>query len=74
MQTNTQTAERGLRVKFQDTLNQFKGGIADAQGAVLARVDRAATATDTYVHDNPWKIAGVAVAAGVLLGVLLHKK
>ena len=62
------------RVKFQDTLDHFKSRAADAQTAALAKFDRAATATDTYVHDNPWKVVGVAAAVGLVLGVLLHKK
>jgi len=62
------------RVKFQDTLDHLKGRVADVQTAALAKFDRAATATDTYVHDNPWKVVGVAAAVGLLLGVLLHKK
>ena len=62
------------RVKFKDTLDHFKSRAADAQTAALAKFDRAATATDTYVHDNPWKVVGVAAAVGLVLGVLLHKK
>ena len=62
------------RARFQETLNQFKGRVADTQTAAMAKIDRAAVATDTYVHDNPWKVVGVAAAVGLLLGVLLHKK
>jgi|SRR5262245_6470320 len=62
------------RTRFQDSLNYFKGRIADTQSAAMAKFDRAATTTQTYVHDNPWKVVGVAAAIGVLLGILLHKK
>src|SRR4029434_6807856 len=60
------------RMRFQDTLNYFKGRIGDTQPAAMAKFDRAATATHTYVHDNPWKVVGIAAAIGLLVGILLH--
>jgi ElaB/YqjD/DUF883 family membrane-anchored ribosome-binding protein len=33
----------------------------------------AADATHDYVRENPWKVLGVAVLAGLLVGVLLRR-
>jgi ElaB/YqjD/DUF883 family membrane-anchored ribosome-binding protein len=74
--TATYTGEsvNAARVKFQDSLDKFKERVSDAQGAATAKWNRAAAATDGYLHDNPWKVVGVAAVVGLVLGSLLHKK
>ena len=62
------------RVKFRDNLDQFKGRLSGAQDAALNKWNRAAEATNGYVHENPWKIVSAAAAVGVLLGFLLRRK
>ena len=62
------------RGKFQDTLDGFKGRIADAQEAALGKVNQAAAATNGYVHENPWKIVGAAAVVGLVVGVLMHRR
>lgn len=42
------------------------------QGAFMGKVKEAARATDSYVRENPWKMAGVAATAGLVVGVLLQ--
>ena len=61
----------GARSKFRNTLDQFKTRAAEAQGSAMRRVDSAATATQEYAQDNPWKIAGIAALAGAQLSALL---
>lgn len=34
----------------------------------------AATATHEYVRANPWKIVGIAAAAGVVIGALISRR
>ena len=48
--------------------------IADAQDALLDKAKAVAKETDTYVHDNPWKAAGIAAAVGVLIGALISRR
>jgi ElaB/YqjD/DUF883 family membrane-anchored ribosome-binding protein len=48
--------------------------VADAQSAAVGKVKDTFKATDGYVRENPWKTVGVAVAVGLVVGVLLHKK
>ena len=41
-------------------------------GTVVSDTARyAASATDAYVRDNPWKVLGMAAAVGALLALLL---
>jgi len=62
------------RDKFKGTLDYYKGRVAETQKTVVGKIDQAATATDGYVHENPWRVAGVAALVGLLIGVLLHRK
>lgn len=63
-----------VRARFQQKLNLAKHELEKAEVALLARAKEAAQATDRYVHDNPWKTAGVAAAIGLLVGMLLSKR
>jgi len=64
-------AVNSARDKLKGTLDHVKGRVTDAHRVVAGKFDAAASATDTYVHDNPWKLAGVAAAVGFVIGVLL---
>lgn len=61
----------GARAKFKDTLDQFKGRVSEAQSSAIDQFDHAAAATQEYVRENPWKVAGAAALAGALLSALL---
>ena len=62
------------RDKFQNTLAHFKGRVSDAQSAAAGTWNRAATATDGYVHENPWKVIGAVAAVSLLVALLLPRK
>ncbi|WP_310491767.1 glycine zipper domain-containing protein [Dechloromonas sp.] len=42
--------------------------------AISDKACGAANATDAYVHNNPWKIVGVAAAVGVFIGALISRR
>ena len=71
-QTDTRITE--LRVRAKENLRVAREKLADADAAVRARARLAATATDDYVHDNPWSSIGAAAALGILIGVLLGRR
>ena len=71
-QTDTKVAE--LRARAKENLMMAREKLADADAAVRARARLAATATDEYVHDNPWSSIGAAAALGILIGVLLGRR
>jgi ElaB/YqjD/DUF883 family membrane-anchored ribosome-binding protein len=50
-----------------DELSATRHAIADKACA-------ATSATDAYVHNNPWKIVGVAAAVGVFIGALISRR
>lgn len=44
-------------------------------GTAVARQARCVgTATDSYVHKNPWAIVGFAAAAGLIIGTVLSRR
>ena len=45
-----------------------------AEAMVMNRTRAAARATDGYVHDNPWTVAGVCAGVGLLIGMLISRK
>ena len=71
-QTDSRVNE--LRARARENLNVAREKLADADAAVRARARQAATATDEYVHDNPWSSIGAAAALGLLIGVLLGRR
>ena len=71
-QTDSRVNE--LRARARENLNVAREKLADADAAVRARARQAATATDEYVHDNPWSSIGAAAALGILIGVLLGRR
>ncbi|MBY4594747.1 DUF883 family protein [Ottowia caeni] len=71
-QTDSKMAE--LRARAKDNLLLAREKLADAEAAMRARARQAATATDDYVHENPWSSIGAAAALGILVGVLLGRR
>lgn len=74
--TANQTGERiiAARAKAEESLKIAKMRIADAQDALLDKAKAVAKEADTYVHDNPWKAAGIAAVVGVLIGALISRR
>jgi ElaB/YqjD/DUF883 family membrane-anchored ribosome-binding protein len=62
------------RTKLEARLTQAKTQLVDAGMAVSNRARHAADATDAYVRDNPWKMLGVAAAAGIVIGAILRSR
>ncbi len=74
--TASQTGERiaAARTRAEESLRAARARLEDAQAAVMERARDAGRATDTFVHENPWKSIGFAALAGVLLGALISRR
>lgn len=74
--TASQTGERvsEVRAKTEESLRAAKVRLADAQEALLDKAKAVAQDADTYVHENPWKTAGIAAAAGLLIGAIIARR
>ena len=69
------TADKLLsaRQRMEESLRQAKDGLDSARLAVAEKAKSTAGATDEYVRENPWKVAGLAAVAGLLLGVIIRR-
>lgn len=73
--TANQAGEKAsaARERIQETLAAAKARLDVAEQAVVAKAKQAASATDEYVHENPWKAAGIAAGAGLIIGLLIAR-
>lgn len=53
------------------TARDAVGRMGDALGG---QARRGVTATDDYVHQQPWQAIGIGTAVGVLFGILLARR
>jgi ElaB/YqjD/DUF883 family membrane-anchored ribosome-binding protein len=63
-----------LRQRLDDGIHSAReSAIRAAQDAARQAKD-AALAADRYAHDEPWRVAGAALAVGTLVGFLLARR
>ena len=62
------------RDKFKQQLEVAKARYYDMQDATVKQAKQAATATDEYVHGNPWTSIAVAGGVGLLVGMLIMNR
>jgi ElaB/YqjD/DUF883 family membrane-anchored ribosome-binding protein len=63
-----------LRTGLERRLADTKAKLDSTRAVVGEKTRRAADVTHAYVKDNPWQTAGVAAAAGLLVGFLLGRR
>ena len=63
-----------IRTKAEASLRAAKVTMADAQVDVLAKAKEAATATNHFVQENPWRSVGLAASVGIIVGLLLGRR
>jgi ElaB/YqjD/DUF883 family membrane-anchored ribosome-binding protein len=61
------------RQKIEQSLLEGKKSLADAEKVFVQKSKEAADIADDYVRDNPWSAVGIAVSAGLLLGLLIRR-
>lgn len=65
---------RQLRQRFENGVEDFRDAAARAARETAVRAREHAEVADRYVHESPWQTAGIAAAAGVVLGFLLARR
>ena len=63
-----------LRNRVQARLNQAKVDLVHLQEAAVVRAKEAGHATDEFVHDNSWKLIGIAAGVGLVVGLLISRR
>lgn len=75
-QTTTLTGEDLARakVKLSERIGSAKDTVAAAGAAISERARNAASSTNEYVHDQPWKSISIGAGIGLLLGFVLSRR
>jgi ElaB/YqjD/DUF883 family membrane-anchored ribosome-binding protein len=63
-----------LRERVQSGAQRLKTSAVEGQRQVRAAAGRAAEQADEYAHENPWQVAAIAGAVGLLVGVLISRR
>ena len=63
-----------LRQKLDDGVHHARETAVHAAQEAARQAKEAAYAADRYAHDEPWRVAGAALAVGALLGFLLARR
>ena len=63
-----------MRTKIESSLRDAKLRLADAEAAIVEKAKVCATATDDFVHEQPWKAVGIAAVVGLAIGVLIGRR
>lgn len=74
--TANETGERAAvaRERVLDTLHDARQQLSLVEEAVAVRAKAAVRATDDYVHEHPWKTAGIAAGVGLVVGLLIGRR
>jgi len=74
--TASQTGDRimAVRARAEESVRVAKDRIADVQDQLMDQARATAREADVYVHENPWKAAGVAAAVGLLIGAIISRR
>jgi ElaB/YqjD/DUF883 family membrane-anchored ribosome-binding protein len=72
--SGSQEDVRRLRERVQEGAHRLKGVAVERQEQLRAAAGKAAEQADDYAHDNPWQVAAIAGAVGLLLGVLISRR
>jgi ElaB/YqjD/DUF883 family membrane-anchored ribosome-binding protein len=63
-----------IRARAQNAVNDLKPKLATIEAEIVNKAKIAATATDTYIHQNPWTAIGVAAGIGLVIGLLIGRR
>ncbi|GAB2483186.1 MAG: glycine zipper domain-containing protein [Comamonas sp.] len=65
---------RQLRARLDETVGNARDGAIRAAQDAARQAKEAALAADRYAHDEPWRVAGAALAVGALIGFLFSRR
>lgn len=65
---------KALRQRVDSKLAIAREIAAEKSRIAAKKAREAATSANAYAHDEPWQIAGAALAVGVLVGLLLGRR
>jgi ElaB/YqjD/DUF883 family membrane-anchored ribosome-binding protein len=73
--TANQAGEKvaAARHRIEQSLVEGKKSLAETEKMLVDRTREAADFADDYVRENPWTVAGIAAAVGLIVGLLIRR-
>jgi len=62
------------RSRAEASVRAARKRMSDLQGDLMGQTKEVADQADAYVRKNPWQAVGVAVATGVILGLIIGRR
>ncbi len=59
--------------QIEDGIKHGRYTWTEVQGKLTKKTKAAAEATDAYVHENPWRIVGMAAGLGLIIGLIMAR-
>jgi ElaB/YqjD/DUF883 family membrane-anchored ribosome-binding protein len=74
--TASQAGEKivDIRNRAQEAVANLKPQLAQLETAVIDKARNTATATDDYIHENPWSAIGISASIGLVIGLLIGRR
>jgi ElaB/YqjD/DUF883 family membrane-anchored ribosome-binding protein len=63
-----------LRNELESSMHRAKTRLVNLEKQTVGEVHDMAHRTDHLIHERPWQAAGVALVAGVVLGLLMNRR
>ncbi len=63
-----------MRKRAQDAANNLKPQLIKIETAAIDKAKATVTATDAYIHENPWTAIGVSAGIGLVIGLLVGRR
>ncbi len=65
---------KALRERLDEGMHNVRDAAVRAAQEAANQAKDAARAADRYAHDEPWRVAGAALAVGALVGFLMARR
>lgn len=65
---------KALRERLDEGMHNVRDAAIRAAQEAANQAKDAARAADRYAHDEPWRVAGAALAVGAVVGFLLARR
>ena len=62
------------RARLSERITEAKASIEALGGNIAQQGRRSATATNDYVHEQPWRVIGASTAVGLVIGFVLARR
>jgi ElaB/YqjD/DUF883 family membrane-anchored ribosome-binding protein len=63
-----------LRAKVKLALAAAKSAVSDTAAQIRTQAQQVGKRTDTYIHNNPWQVVGIAALIGLAVGVFAGRR